>query len=51
MLFPPTLGFRMEQYFLSMQNLVHLGKSGYAWVANTLGSTKAIKMVAVTRPG
>ena len=43
MLLPPTLGFRMEQYFLSVQKLVHLGQSDCCWVADTLGEYKPIK--------
>jgi hypothetical protein len=42
MLFPPTLGFGMKQYFLTEWKPIYLGKSGYAWVANTLGEYNPI---------
>jgi hypothetical protein len=43
MLFPPTLGFRMEQYLLSVHTTVHVGESGSGWVADTLEDCKPSK--------
>ena len=43
MLFSPTLGFCMQQYFMFVQKPIHLGKSVDAWVADTLGEYKPIK--------
>lgn len=43
MLFPPTLGFCMEHYFMSVQKHVHMGESSWCWIADTLEEYKPNK--------
>jgi len=33
----PTLGFRVDQYLLSVQTTFHVGETGSGWVADTWG--------------
>jgi hypothetical protein len=47
---PPTLGFRVELYLLSVQTAVHVGQSGIGWVANTLGECEPGKGKEIKYP-